>query len=131
MNKVARSLVVLGVTLLLGCQAQARPSTVVALKTLNDSGVTGNVTLIELGDGQTEVDIQVAPAGNLDMPAHIHPGSCDALTPQPKYPLQNVVNGTSKTTVRATIAELTGGGLAVNIHRSNDDLRTYTACADL
>ena len=65
------------------------------------------------------------------MPAHIHPGSCDNLIPQPKHPLQNVVNGTSTTIVRASVAELTGGGLAVNIHRSNDDLKTYTACADL
>ena len=65
------------------------------------------------------------------MPAHIHPGTCDDLIPQPTHPLQNVVNGASTTTVRATVADLTGGGLAVNLHRSNDDLGTYTACAEL
>jgi hypothetical protein len=131
MNIVARSILALSFLAILGCQPQARPSTVVQLATLNASGVTGTVTLVDLGDGRTQVDVKVEPAGNLDMPAHIHPGSCDNLTPQPKHPLQNVVNGSSSTIVRATVSELTGGDLAVNIHRSNDDLRTYTACADL
>jgi hypothetical protein len=65
------------------------------------------------------------------MPAHIHPGTCAGLTPQPKFPLENVQNGSSKTVVPATIAELFAGGLAVNIHHSNDDLKTYTACVDI
>ena len=125
----AIALVLLGS--LVACQAPARPSTVVQLETLNASGVIGTVTLIDLGDGRTEVAIRVEPAENPDMPAHIHPGSCDDLIPQPKHPLENVVNGASTTVVQATVAELTAGGLAVNIHKSNDDLRTYTACADL
>ena len=122
---------VLGVSALAGCQAGARPSTVVHLQTQSASGVSGTVTLIDLGDGRTQVEVRVVPNGNLDMPAHIHPGSCVELVPQPKHPLQNVVNGASTTTVRATVPELTAGGLAVNLHRSNEDLRTYTACADL
>jgi hypothetical protein len=65
------------------------------------------------------------------MPVHIHPGTCDNLTPQPKFPLENVQNGSSKTVVPASIDELFAGGLAVNIHRSNDDLKTYTACVDI
>jgi hypothetical protein len=65
------------------------------------------------------------------MPAHIHPGTCDDLTPQPKFPLENVKAGQSVTVVPATIDELFAGGLAVNIHKSNDDLRTYTACVDI
>lgn len=115
----------------LGCQAAPQPSTVVQLETLNDSGVTGTVTLVDLGGGRTKVDVAVEPGANPDMPAHIHPGSCDALIPQPVYPLENVVNGASSTTISATVADLTGGGLAVNLHRSNDDLGTYTACAEL
>ena len=65
------------------------------------------------------------------MPAHIHPGTCDNLTPQPKFPLENVRDGVSKTVVPATMKELFAGGLAVNIHKSNDDLKTYTACVDI
>ncbi|HEX7222862.1 MAG TPA: hypothetical protein VF231_06410, partial [Candidatus Limnocylindrales bacterium] len=80
---------------------------------------------------RTEVAINVEPGDNPDMPAHIHPGTCDDLTPQPKFPLENVKAGQSVTVVPATIDELFAGGLAVNIHKSNDDLRTYTACVDI
>jgi hypothetical protein len=45
--------------------------------------------------------------------------------------LENVRDGKSTTDVPASIDELFAGGLAVNIHRSNDDLKTYTACVDL
>lgn len=117
---------------LTACQPSTpRTSVSFGLETLNDSGVTGTVTLTDAGDGRTRVEVRVNPAGNLDMPAHIHPGSCDALVPQPKLPLENVVNGFSATVVPAPLTELTAGGLAVNLHRSNQDLATYTACADL
>ena len=115
---------------LIACAAASRMETV-QLETLNDSGVSGTVTLIEVGPRQTRVEVRVATGGNPDMPAHIHPGSCAALVPQPKYPLQNVVDGSSTTVVPASIAELVAGDLAVNVHRANDDLGTYTACADL
>ncbi|HEY7598947.1 MAG TPA: hypothetical protein VH741_03390 [Candidatus Limnocylindrales bacterium] len=111
--------------------APAGASATVELETLNDSGVNGTVTLVEVGPRQTRVEVRVESGGNPDMPAHIHPGSCDNLVPQPKYPLQNVVNGTSTTVVPASLAELLAGDLAVNLHRANDDLGTYTACADL
>ena len=115
---------------LAACSAEAEPSRTVTLRTLNGSGVTGTVTFAPISD-KTGVEITVDPAGNLDMPAHIHPGTCDNLTPQPKFPLENVLNGTSKTVVPASMTDLFAGGLAVNIHRSNDDLKTYTACVDL
>jgi hypothetical protein len=102
----------------------------IALETLNASGVTGEVTFTDLG-GRTRVDVTVDPAGNADMPAHIHPGTCADLTPQPKFPLENVRQGRSTTDVPASLGELFAGSLAVNIHKSNDDLRTYTACVDI
>ena len=135
MNRMTRGGLAAGLLIIsavaLGCQASPGPSKVVQLETLNASGVTGTVTLIDLGDGRTQVDIAVEPAGNPDMPAHIHPGTCAELIPQPVHPLENVVNGASSTTVSATVAELTDGGLAVNLHHSNDDLGMYTACAEL
>ncbi len=118
-------------TVLLACQAAAvGPPRTISLETLNASGVTGTVSFSDVG-GRTKVDVTVDPAGNPDMPAHIHPGSCDELIPQPKYPLENVRNGISTTVVPAPISELFAGGLAVNIHKSNDDLKTYTACVDI
>lgn len=118
------------VALVAGCGAVSASRTV-ELATLNGSGVTGTVTLVEVGQNRTRVDVDVEPAGNSDMPAHIHPGTCDNLVPQPKYPLLNVVDGDSSTVVPASLSELLAGDLAINLHRSNEDLRTYTACAEL
>ena len=112
------------------CGAVGAPRTI-PLDTLNDSGVTGSVTLVDVGPNRTRVDVDVEPGDNPDMPAHIHPGTCANLVPQPKYPLLNVVSGASSTVVPASMTELLGGDLAINLHRSNEDLRTYTACADL
>jgi hypothetical protein len=110
--------------------AASGPTRTITLQTLNASGVTGSVSFADLG-GRTRVDVTVDPANNPDMPAHIHPGTCANLTPQPKYPLENVRAGTSTTVVPAPIDELFAGNLAVNIHKSNDDLKTYTACVDI
>ena len=122
--------VALAAAILAGCGASASPSRTITLQTLNDSGVTGTVAFSDAGD-KTTVEIKVSPGGNLDMPAHIHPGTCAELIPQPKFPLENVRDGASRTVVPASIAELFAGNLAVNIHKSNDDLKSYTACVDI
>jgi hypothetical protein len=127
---IALATVAIAMAALGACSAAAQPAKTVTLQTLNDSGVTGTVSFFPLGE-RTTVEIAVDPGGNPDMPAHIHPGTCDNLTPQPKFPLENVRDGKSRTDVPAAIDELFAGGLAVNIHRSNDDLKTYTACVDL
>ena len=119
-----------GVALLVAACQQGPVARTLQLVTLNASGVAGSVSFREV-EGRTEVEVRVEPAGNLDMPAHIHPGSCDDLIPQPKYPLENVRDGVSRTTVPARVEELFAGGLALNVHRSNDDLGTYTACVDI
>lgn len=113
------------------CSASPAASRTVELETLNDSGVTGTAVLTDLGDGTTRVEVNVDPAGYPDMPAHIHPGTCTDLVPQPLYPLQNVVDGASETVVPATLEDLFVGGLALNVHASNEDMGTYTACANL
>lgn len=127
--KLRVGLLVVVLALVAGCAANEQRVTI-ELETLNDSGVSGTVTLISLGD-RTQVDVDVDPAGHPDMPSHIHPGDCDNLVPQPKYPLRNVVNGKASTTIAVTLSELLGGDLAVNLHNSNEDMRTYTACANL
>jgi hypothetical protein len=124
------AIIVVGVLVLAACVAPTSAPRTITLRTLNDSGVTGTVSFSDLG-GKTGVEVHLIPAGNLDMPAHIHPGTCDNLTPQPKFPLENVKDGVSKTVVPVSIDELFAGNLAVNIHKSNDDLKTYTACVDI
>ena len=124
------ALVAIVAIVLTACQSDASPPRTISLRTLNDSGVSGTVSFSDVG-GRTRVEVTVNPGGNPDMPAHIHPGTCDNLTPQPKFPLENVRNGVSETVVPASIDELFAGNLAVNIHKSNDDLKTYTACVDI
>ena len=64
-------------------------------------------------------------------PAHIHEGSCAKLDPKPKYGLSNVTDGKSSTTVPVSLDTLTKGGLAINVHKSAEDLKTYVACGDI
>jgi hypothetical protein len=111
--------------------AGAGRSVELMLQPLNGSGVTGRVTLTAVDDATTRVVIDVDPAGHPSMPAHIHPGSCTELVPQPKYALENVLDGQSTTEVSASLDELLAGGQALNLHRSNEEMDVYTACVDL
>jgi hypothetical protein len=97
----------------------------------NGSGETGTVSLKAAGADATLVTVSLKGAPAEAQPAHIHKGSCAKLDPKPLYPLSNVVNGMSTTTVKEPISKLTGGGLAVNVHKSTADIATYVACADL
>jgi hypothetical protein len=120
--------------LVAACGAFAKsdePRLTIHLRTLNGSGVTGTVAFTELRGGRTLVDVVVDPGTHADMPAHIHPGTCDNLVPQPKYPLENVRNGRSTTEIPATVGDLLGSQVAVNLHASVSDLQTYTACAEI
>lgn len=118
-------------SVLIGCSSSAGESRVLTLETLNDSGVTGSVTLKPLSNGHTEVAVEVDPAGHPNMPAHIHPGTCDELVPQPKYPLQSVVEGRSTTDVPASVEDLLSDTVALNLHASNSQMELYTACIEL
>ncbi|HCM68674.1 MAG TPA: hypothetical protein DIS62_06830 [Candidatus Kerfeldbacteria bacterium] len=98
----------------------------------NNSNEDGKVTLIPLVGNKTQVVLNVenVPA-RVSQPAHIHVGEC----PSPgavKYALTPVVNGTSTTTLNVTVAQLKAQGkLAVNVHKSANEISTYVACADL
>lgn len=103
---------------------------VFALNAQNGSGQHGTVALKPRG-AKTVVEIHLLGAPATAQPAHIHAGSCAHLNPAPKYPLTSVVDGISETTVNEPISVLTAGGLAVNVHKSATDLKTYVACGDL
>jgi len=98
----------------------------------NGSGETGTATLLQSGDNVI-VKVRLAGTPNgVAQPAHIHMGTCDKLNPKPTYPLHNVVDGTSETTVmNVKLADLTSGPFAINVHKSTSDLGTYVACGDL
>src|SRR4051812_32663220 len=83
----------------------------------NGSGENGGATLNGT-DSQLTVtlDLSNGPAG--PQPAHIHKGTCANLDPVPLYPLNNVVNGRSETTLPITLGDLMSGEYAINVHKS-------------
>jgi hypothetical protein len=91
----------------------------------------GTATLKEQ-NGKVIVSIDVTGMTTSDLqPAHIHMGAC----PKPGsvvFPLSNVVNGKSETTLNTTIADLkTKLPLAINIHKSQTEQGVYTSCGDI
>jgi hypothetical protein len=106
-------------------------SVTVRLGQQNKSGESGTARLTPAGD-QTKVEINLKGAKKgMSQPAHIHDGSCAKLDPKPKYGLQNVVDGKSTSEVPASIDTLTAGNLAINVHKSAEEVKTYVACGDI
>lgn len=106
------------------------PKTIV----LEQTGVSGQSgTAVFQGDGKnTKVTLtMIGKKFTAPQPAHIHVGKC----PNPgvvKYPLNNVVDGKSETTISVDIKDLFADlPLAVNIHESVEKASVYTACGDL
>ncbi len=93
-----------------------------------DSGVTGTVTFTPDGD-QTTVLVELEGDTSTDPhPAHIHDGTCTDFQAEPAYPLENVVDGRSESTVDASIDELLDEPYIVNVHKSEAEIGTYIAC---
>lgn len=102
-----------------------------ALAEQNDSGITGEAQLSPTSDGQLEVEIELDGSDGGPHPAHIHRGSCAELDPNPEFPLEDVVDGRSETTLELSVSDLVLDEYAVNVHESPDSLDVYVACADL
>lgn len=99
----------------------------------NNSLQAGSASLVENVEGKVVVTLNLS-GGNFTMPqpAHIHLGVC----PKPgavKYPLTDVIDGQSVTTLPVSLTELKadGAAMAINIHKSAAEVSTYTACGDL
>lgn len=103
---------------------------VVALYEKSASGQSGVAVLTARGD-DTEIVINISPgASGESQPMHIHNGSCAALGSIAR-PLSSVYNGYSTTLLNVPLASLTTGGLAINLHKSIQEIATYTACGDI
>jgi hypothetical protein len=98
---------------------------------LGGSGQHGTVTLKAIGADKTEVTIAITGEPlSANEPAHIHTGAC----PTPggvKWPLSNVVHGSSVSTVNAPLSEINQAGYAVNVHQSAANIANYKACGDI
>lgn len=104
----------------------------VTLTALTDEAIEGEAVLTEVG-GQIKVTLTLSgSAAYGNHPAHIHTGAC----PTPgavKYPLTNVGSeGVSETTLAVTLDQLRSElPLAINVHQSPEDIKTYLTCGDL
>ena len=113
-----------------GAYAQGSSLTI-TLSEQNASGQNGTATLTDMGGGQLMVVINISGGSSTPQPAHIHPGTCADLNPRPTYPLSNVVNGASETTVNANLGDLLAGTFAINVHKSVPEASVYIACGDI
>lgn len=103
----------------------------VILNPLNQSKQDGIAQLVG-EDGKTRVFITLNnPPKNTPQPAHIHIGSCPGVG-EVKYPLSDVVEGHSETLINVDLNELKQQlPLAINVHKSASEAKTYTSCAQL
>ena len=127
---LALALSLLALPALAGAVAAVDPVTV-QLKVQNNSGQAGTATLTDLGNNTTRVVVEStgAPAG--PQPIHIHEGTCANLTPQPKFPLTNMVNGRSETTVNAALTTILAAPHSINIHKSQQEAAVYVSCGEI
>lgn len=115
---------------------QATPSSqplemTVKLNEENNSGESGEATLKE-ENGKTTVTVSLTGfTEGIPQPAHIHIGSCPGVEAV-KYPLSNIINGSSATVLNATLNEIKQNlPLAINVHKSAKEITNYTACGEL
>ena len=103
------------------------PSITITLGPGRDSDQNGTATLTGKGN-QTLVVLSIKPgASGVAQPAHIHAGDCP-VPGDVKYPLTNIVDGKSSTTVDVKLSDLLKGGFAINAHQSAQDIGKYVAC---
>ncbi len=112
---------------------------VVALQSVNNSGLTGTAELVPQG-GMTVVTVTLAPAAG-DSAAgqshaeHIHTGTCDA--PGPVVAPLKTITGTeqgyevTKTDVSVSLSTLTDGKHIIAAHASGDEQSAVIACAPI
>jgi hypothetical protein len=103
----------------------------IMLDAQNDSGESGTATLTADGRQTAVVLALENPVSDSPQPAHIHEGTCAELDPAPAYPLANVVDGASESTVDVPLEELENGSFAINVHKSEAEAEVYVSCGTI
>lgn len=105
---------------------------VINLTAQNDSTQIGTAMLIDQNNNKTKVVIEINNwKPGVGQPAHVHSGACPAPSAV-KYPLNNVVNGRSESMIDKPLADLLKElPLAVNVHKSADEVKVYVSCGDI
>ena len=103
----------------------------ITMSSQNSSGENGTITLLQRGPNLV-VSVNVTNPTAATQPVHVHDGTCAKLNPKPKYPLKNIQDGSSSTTLEnVSLASLLAGQFAVNVHKSPNEVGTYVACGDI
>lgn len=115
--------------LMVGSAAAQGPVTIQMIAR-NGTGQSGTATLTPVGNNQVRVVLNLtnSPAG--PQPAHIHTGSCPDVGAV-EFPLTNVTNGRSETTVNTTMDHLMSEAHGINVHKSPAEVSFYTSCGDI
>ncbi len=100
---------------------------VIALREQNSSGQSGQATLIARG---ATTDVVLMATAGTSRANHIHSGTC-AILGGVVYPLANMAaDGSSVSTVNATLDSLRTGSFAINLHNTAT-ASIYTSCGDI
>ena len=99
----------------------------------NASGQSGTATLSPNDDGTVHVSLEISNPPAEAQPAHIHQGTCAELDPEPAFPLESVVDGTSESDVEVSLQDLLDAvdGYAINVQKSDAEADVYVACGDI
>ncbi len=105
-------------------------SKTIELTAVNGSGINGIVKLKPEGEKTKVLVLLKGTPEGVSQPIHIHKGSCSELG-APKYPLNPVKGGKSKTTIDASLDKLISGNFAINAHKSKEEIQNYVACGNI
>ena len=106
--------------------------TLITLEVVNKEIDQSGTATLEEKEGKLEVVVTLNKSGPRGpQPAHIHSGDCPGVGAV-VYPLTNAVDGNSTTLLDTTMEKLQSQmPLAINVHKSADEIKTYTACGNL
>jgi len=95
------------------------------------SAEIGGADIVERALGTVEVRVALADDSLTPRPAHLHKGSCAQLGAI-VFPLDDIVEGASKTTLEVSGEELRAQlPLVLNVHESADALAVSIACGEV
>lgn len=131
MRRVGLSLLAAGLLAIIAvAPATAQDTVTIDMKEVEGSGQSGSADITSDGE-QTIVTIEIEPGEEgVAQPAHIHDGTCNDLG-DVAFPLDDVVDGASESTVDISVSDLIAGEYAVNVHLSEDEIDVYVSCGTL
>jgi hypothetical protein len=102
----------------------------VPLDEVDESGVEGGASVRGV-EGGVEIRIYITD-GDTDgvHPVHIHEGRCNDLG-DVAYPLEDIVDGESETTLDISLGDILTGEYAINAHLSEDEMGVNVMCGNL